>query len=360
MGSGAWAGIKGLWEMVTSPIKTAKGMYTMVVEYDKTIAGLDKLVDEYIAAAKNDPDKFAEMTGKLSGQIMVTLVSPAKVIKGQDALNVLRTVGNTLRVQSKLYHYTSAAVVPLIKHSNKLKHGKHAKGVFATTVPPALMFSNSLFGMLVRAASLGGRLDFFFKAGRMIRVGKFKVPVPPTLGMKVKPPFTHAVQFMDKGMKLAVKTSLEAKMGLAVKSLFLQYGKKGNVALGAGTKFIEAASMQRSVMESLLNGLGYVVVPVAMVGNQQQQPRFREMLTLRQKMKLGNGSVRKEYDCSLPKTVCAVDKLPDAQIRQQEAEFGTDPFGSLYKEYKKPSLADTMKALTCCDSASGDCCGLNK
>ena len=85
-GTGVISGIEGLYTLVRHPIKSAKGLYHMVVHYDETKATLKALVDEYVAAAETDPIKFARMTGELTGQIEVALITPGKVIQGGKSI----------------------------------------------------------------------------------------------------------------------------------------------------------------------------------------------------------------------------------------------------------------------------------
>lgn len=337
---GAYGAITGLIEMVKHPIQTAEGMYTLVVEYDRTSEALKKMVDEYLALASSDPDKFAEMTGKLTGNIMVSLVTPAKVIKGSEVATTLKAVANVGRA-SKLYHYTSKTTMELVKKSNQLRHGAKARGVFATTAPPSIIFSPTLFGMLARGAALGGRLDFWFAAGRTIRFGTKTVTVPK-LKMAVKPPFTDVVEFSSHGFKTLVRTSLEPKLAGACKSLLGQYGKAGHLNLGtAGAKFMSAANVRPTLLESMFNGMGYALVPAAVAHGDV------------------SAAAADLPKCGDPGVECVFQAMTNEQMAEQAEEFGENPYATLMADAGAPPLREVMDSLDCCTSGP-TCCGLEE
>ncbi len=253
---GALEAGKGMLDMVLHPIETAKGMYTLVVNFDQTKKGMKKLVEEYWRAASEEPEKFAEMTGQLAGQIEVALVTPAKVVQGRDVAGALKTAGTIIKraagQSTPLWHYTHRAAAKSIEATSKtsMKILKGAKGVFATPLAPELGGSKSLSGMLARAGFVGGQVDFFARVGEKLK------------WVLIKPPFTHAVKFMSPEFKLLIRTQLEKSYWRLAKSILPQFGAESPQTV----KLILLQALDDPVaMEKLLNGMGYVVMDTGIV-----------------------------------------------------------------------------------------------
>ncbi|MBI4575587.1 MAG: RHS repeat-associated core domain-containing protein [Planctomycetes bacterium] len=79
---------KGLGQMVLHPVDTLSGLKDAVVNWDQTAAAVGRLVDDYWEAARSDPERFAEMTGRLTAEIELAIVGA----KGLDKLAKARQI----------------------------------------------------------------------------------------------------------------------------------------------------------------------------------------------------------------------------------------------------------------------------
>lgn len=104
-GKGVWNGVKGVYNLVRHPIQTVKGVVYAIENWEQTKEALGEMWDAYMDAMENDPEKFAEMTGMLTGELVFAIVGTKgldKVAKvatlakvGQGAAKVSRAAGIT-------------------------------------------------------------------------------------------------------------------------------------------------------------------------------------------------------------------------------------------------------------------------
>ena len=263
VGEGVKAAAIGVYQMIRHPIEAAEGMAELVINYDKTIDGIDEILSEYLEASKNDPEKFAKMTGELVGLISISIVSPAKVLKGQDVVGAAKTAAKmgkrTLGLDSSLYHYTNAAGAKGIAASNTISKGG-GKGAFATAMAPELAGSGSVASLIAQNLFLGGRIDILRKVGEELKI------------IFVKPPFTHVVEFMSPEFKILARTKLEPGLLKWSKSILAQYGATGDQVVNL---IMKKALSEPMAAEALINGLGYVVTSAGMVVNSSESYQAR-------------------------------------------------------------------------------------
>ncbi|MDF1660196.1 MAG: hypothetical protein P1V97_00390 [Planctomycetota bacterium] len=104
-GKGVWNGVKGVYTLVRHPIQTVKGVVYAIENWEQTKEAMGEMWDAYMDAMENDPEKFAEMTGMLTGELVFAIVGTKgldKVAKvatlakvGQGAAKVSRAAGIT-------------------------------------------------------------------------------------------------------------------------------------------------------------------------------------------------------------------------------------------------------------------------
>jgi RHS repeat-associated protein len=109
-GKGVWNGAKGVYTMVRHPIQTVKGVVYAVENWEQTKEAIGGMWDTYMDAMHNDPEKFAEMTGMLTGELVFAIAGTkgldkiAKVASlakvGQGAAKLSRAAGVTRAVGS--------------------------------------------------------------------------------------------------------------------------------------------------------------------------------------------------------------------------------------------------------------------
>lgn len=87
-GKGLWNAGKGIVNMVLNPLDTIDGIVYAIEHWDETKEAFVALWEEYKDAAVNDPEKFAEMTGMLTAEVVVSIAGT----KGLDKLAKARFV----------------------------------------------------------------------------------------------------------------------------------------------------------------------------------------------------------------------------------------------------------------------------
>ncbi|MBI4577847.1 MAG: RHS repeat protein [Planctomycetes bacterium] len=88
-GQGTWGAAKGIWYTVRHPIQTGKAIYGAIENWEQTREVFLAKWDEYIDALHNDPERFAEMTGALTAEVMIAVAGT----KGLDKLSKAQWVG---------------------------------------------------------------------------------------------------------------------------------------------------------------------------------------------------------------------------------------------------------------------------
>jgi RHS repeat-associated protein len=102
---GAWSGVKGIYNMVRHPIQTYEQIKWAVQNWDQVKQALGDKWDEYVEAFHNDPEKFAEMTGHLMGELTVGLVGT----KGIDKIAKVGAVARTAQAIGRTRPVTALA-----------------------------------------------------------------------------------------------------------------------------------------------------------------------------------------------------------------------------------------------------------
>jgi Domain of unknown function (DUF4157) len=96
---GVYAGAKGMVTLFRHPIQTVQGVYHAIAHFDETKSGVKALASKYWETASEDPVKFAEMTGELTGQVEVAIAGPKFMAKGGNLAvsGAARLAGTTQR-----------------------------------------------------------------------------------------------------------------------------------------------------------------------------------------------------------------------------------------------------------------------
>lgn len=100
-GKGLWNAGKGIVNAVLHPVETVNGIIYAVEHWDETKEAFKALWEEYKDAAMNDPEKFAEMTGMLTAEVLVSVVGTKgldKVAKARVIAAAATRVATTARV----------------------------------------------------------------------------------------------------------------------------------------------------------------------------------------------------------------------------------------------------------------------
>ncbi|MGE0706842.1 MAG: RHS repeat-associated core domain-containing protein [Planctomycetota bacterium] len=95
---GTWGAVKGIYTMVRHPIETFNAIYGAIENWDETKEALLAKWEEYKDAAVNDPEKFAEMTGYLTAEIVLSVAGTKGLDKLAKAGTVARLGNNAARV----------------------------------------------------------------------------------------------------------------------------------------------------------------------------------------------------------------------------------------------------------------------
>ena len=104
-GKGLWGAAKGIYNMVRHPVDTWNGIVYAIENWEETKEALLAKWEEYKDAAVNDPEKFAEMTGYLTAEILTSVAGTKGLDKvgklakaadlGKKASTLARTTGVT-------------------------------------------------------------------------------------------------------------------------------------------------------------------------------------------------------------------------------------------------------------------------
>jgi RHS repeat-associated protein len=105
-GKGLYGAAVGLVNTVLHPIDTVNGIIYAVEHWDETKEALLAKWEEYKDAAVNDPEKFAEMTGVLTAEILVSVAGT----KGLDKLAKANVVANSVRRVAGLSRVTASPI----------------------------------------------------------------------------------------------------------------------------------------------------------------------------------------------------------------------------------------------------------
>lgn len=108
-GKGLYGAVEGLVNTVMHPIDTVNGIIYAVEHWDETKEALLAKWEEYKDAAMNDPEKFAEMTGMLTAEIVVSVAGT----KGLDKLAKAHVVANSVRRVAGLSRVAGSPVTRL-------------------------------------------------------------------------------------------------------------------------------------------------------------------------------------------------------------------------------------------------------
>jgi len=95
-GKGLWGAATGIYNMVRHPVDTVNGIIYAVENWDETKEALLAKWEEYKDAAVNDPERFAEMTGYLTAEVLTSVVGA----KGLDKLAKARSLATLGRAAS--------------------------------------------------------------------------------------------------------------------------------------------------------------------------------------------------------------------------------------------------------------------
>jgi RHS repeat-associated protein len=87
-GKGVWNGVKGVYTLVRHPIQTVKGVVYAIENWEQTKEAIGEMWDSYMDAMHNDPEKFAEMTGMLTGELVFAIAGT----KGLDKIAKVATL----------------------------------------------------------------------------------------------------------------------------------------------------------------------------------------------------------------------------------------------------------------------------
>ncbi len=159
-GLGLWGAAKGIVNTVLHPIDTVNGIIYAIEHWDETKEALLAKWEEYKDAAVNDPEKFAEMTGYLTAEILVSVAGT----KGLDKLAKSSTLASAGRHVSNAGRVVTAPVTrATTRAGNALAHNFPRA---AATVHRGRVISRARDLELAARAARGGNV--FTRAGRRV------------------------------------------------------------------------------------------------------------------------------------------------------------------------------------------------
>ena len=218
--------VVGLYQFVRHPIQTLKAVYKAIENWDETKEALLAVWEEYKDAAVNDPEKFAEMTGQLTAEVLLAVVSPTKGLTA--VTGIAKTAATTAKVANNLERVSRVArVVTNPVTRNAARAGTTLARNFPRTA------------RVVRNARVMSRARNIEKARRAAEVTPLLRRVPRRLG--------YVGRDLYNGGRLAVT-------------------RPGSYAVYAGLRTANATSgLFRSTGRGIWKGLKYGTIPTTVV-----------------------------------------------------------------------------------------------
>lgn len=156
-GKGLWGAAKGIVNTVLHPIDTINGIIYAIENWDETKEALLAKWEEYKDAALNDPEKFAEMTGYLTAEILVSVAGT----KGLDKLGKANVIAGTA---TRVAGVTRSAAAPVTRAAGTTLASRFPRA--AETVRRGGVLSRARNIELARRAAQPGNI--VTRAGRRV------------------------------------------------------------------------------------------------------------------------------------------------------------------------------------------------
>ena len=168
-GKGLWAAGTGIVNMALHPIDTINGIAYALENWDETKAALLAKWEEYKDAAVNDPEKFAEMTGYLTAEIVASLTPAAVASVASKSATVARLANSArgLSTAARARVVASPAVRAVSSAGRSVSSGLANRfPATARVVREGTRLSRLRDAELARRAAAGGNI--FSRAGRRV------------------------------------------------------------------------------------------------------------------------------------------------------------------------------------------------
>ncbi|MCO5169927.1 MAG: DUF6531 domain-containing protein [Planctomycetes bacterium] len=156
-GKGLYGAATGIVNTILHPIDTINGIIYAIENWDETKEALLAKWEEYKDAALNDPEKFAEMTGYLTAEVLVSVAGT----KGLDKLGKANVIAGTA---TRVSGATRAAAAPVTRAAGATLASRFPRA--AETVRRAGVINRARNVELARRAAQPGNV--FSRTGRRV------------------------------------------------------------------------------------------------------------------------------------------------------------------------------------------------
>lgn len=156
-GKGLWSGAKGLYTLVRHPVQTVSAIGYAVGDLlqngrnGAVYKALAAKVEEYKNAALNDPERFWEMTGQLSGELAFSIAGT----KGLDKLAKVGKIG-AVAAATKVAPTANRVVAPVVNATRRVATtaNRYVPAPVRRTVERGMRLSRARTAELARRARL--------------------------------------------------------------------------------------------------------------------------------------------------------------------------------------------------------------